>query len=279
MRRFFGLLLILAWTTACSSSVNVGTERDNLMAQDRAWSQTTTDVDKFMSFWAADASAYVPNMPISTGAGAIREMYTKMSSSPGFSVQWTASKAEVSNSGDVGYTAGTYQATMGGVSEKGKYVTVWKKQPDGQWKVMEDIFNADAGPPPSTHVVVAASALTWADAPPVLPPGAKMAVVAGDPAKAEQFVLRVQVPAGYKVMPHWHPTDENLTVLSGTVALGMGDQFDQPAMKELGTSGYAVVPAEMHHFFMSKTASTFQVTGMGPFAINYINPADDPSKK
>ena len=279
MRRFFGLLLILAWTVACSSSVNVGQERDNLMAQDRAWSQTPTDVDKFMSFWAADASAYAPNMPLATGTGAIREMFTKMSSSPGFSVQWTASKADVSNSGDVGYTTGTYQATMGGVSEKGKYVTVWKKQSDGQWKVMEDIFNADSGPQPAPHVLVAANALTWTDPPPVLPPGAKMAVVAGDPSKAEPFALRVQVPAGYKIMPHWHPTDENLTVLSGTIALGMGDQFDQPAMKDLGTGGYGVVPAEMHHYFMSKTASTFQVNGMGPFAVNYINPADDPSKK
>jgi ketosteroid isomerase-like protein len=279
MHRFFALLLILAWSVGCSSSVNVGQERDNLMARDRDWSQSTKDVDKFMTFWASDASAYPPGMPVATGTGAIREVFTRMSSSPGFSVQWTPTKADVSASGDVGYTTGTYQLTMNGVNEKGKYVTVWKKQSDGTWKVGEDIFNADAGAPPSTHVMVAANSLTWSDPPPVLPPGAKMAVVAGDPSKAEPFALRLQTPAGWKVAPHWHPTDENVTVLSGAVALGMGDSFDQAGMKDLGTAGYSVIPAESHHYFLSKTAATIQVNGMGPFAMTYVNPADDPSKK
>jgi hypothetical protein len=106
-----------------------------------------------------------------------------------------------------------------------------------------------------------------------------MAVISGDPSKAEPFVIRGQFPAGYRVAAHWHPTAENMTVLSGTVALGMGDKFDEAGLKDLPAGSYAVLPAEMRHFFMSKTAATIQVHGMGPFAVNYVNPADDPSKQ
>ena len=167
-----------------------------------------------------------------------------------------------------------------GATEKGKYVTIWKKQGDGSWKVKEDIFNADdSGVAPTSHVMMDAPAIKWGDAPPSLPPGAKLAVIAGDPSKPGPFVIRAQMPAGYKIAPHWHPGDENVTVLSGTVALGMGDSWDDAKMQSMGVGGYAALPAQMHHYFMSKTASTIQVHGSGPFAVNYVNPADDPSKK
>ena len=78
-----------------------------------------------------------------------------------------------------------------------------------------------------------------------------MAVVTGDPTQAQPFVVRAQMPAGYKIPPHWHPTDEHITVLSGTVALGMGDAFDPAALKDLSAGGYTSVPADMHHFFMA----------------------------
>jgi quercetin dioxygenase-like cupin family protein len=106
-----------------------------------------------------------------------------------------------------------------------------------------------------------------------------MAVVSGDPGKPELFAIRVQLPSGYKIAPHWHPTDEHVTVLSGTFSLGMGEKFDQAALKDLPAGGYASMPAEMRHFATTKGATTIQVDGMGPFAVNYVNPADDPSKK
>ena len=84
------------------------------------------------------------------------------------------------------------------------------------------------------------------------------------------------MPAGYKIAPHWHPTDEQVTVLSGTVAFGMGDKAVVAEMKDVPAGGYALMPATMHHYFMSKTAAVIQVHGIGPFAITYINPADDP---
>jgi ketosteroid isomerase-like protein len=269
-------------TVACGRSANVEQERAALLQRDRDWSQTTKDTDKFLSYFASDASAYTPGMPIAKGSDAIRTAWAGMSSAPGFAISWTATKSEVSASGDIGYTAGTYELSMSSLPapEKGKYVTVWKKQSDGQWKVIEDIFNADsAGSPPAKHVEVAASAITWGDAPPVLPPGAKMAVLAGDPGKSEPFVVRLQAPAGYQIAAHWHPTDENVTVISGTFALGMGDKFDKAALKDLPSGSVAVLPAEMHHFAMAKTATTVQVHGIGPFVITYVNPADDPSQK
>ncbi|MGH8286688.1 MAG: DUF4440 domain-containing protein [Steroidobacteraceae bacterium] len=201
-----------------------------------------------------------------------------MSSAPGFAIKWTPEKAVVGASGDVGYTTGTYEMTAEGATERGKYVTVWKKQSDGSWKVVEDIFNANetAKPTPSQHAVVAASAVTWGDPPPALPRGAKSAVVSGDPTKAGPFVLRVQFPRGYRVPPHSHPTDENVTVISGTVALGWGEKFDETAMEDVAAGGYALLPAKMPHFAMAKTAATFQIHGMGPFDLSYVNAADDP---
>jgi ketosteroid isomerase-like protein/quercetin dioxygenase-like cupin family protein len=282
MRRYLWLILVAASLAAgCGPSVNVDQERNNLLALDREWSQSSADTDKFLSYFAPDASAYPPGMPVATGTAAIRDAFAKLTSMPGFSVAWTPTKADVSTAGDLGYTTGTYEMKVTGSSEKGKYVTTWKKQPGGEWKVIEDIFNADAAPkaPAAQHVMVSPPAIQWGDAPPSLPPGAKMAVVSGDPTQAVPFVVRAQMPAGYRVPPHWHPTDEHVTVLAGTVALGMGEQFDQSAMKDVSSGGYFVAPAEMRHFFMTKTAATIQVHGMGPFAVNYVSPTDDPRQQ
>ena len=282
MRRCVWLVAGVALLAAgCGPSVDVERERNTLLALDREWSKTTTDTEKFLSYFAPDASAYPQGMAVATGAAAIRDAFTKMSSMPGFSLAWTPTKADVSATGDLGYTAGTYEMMMTGASEKGKYVTVWKKLSGGEWKAMEDIFNGDAAPkgPAAQHVMVAPSAVQWGDAPPSLPPGARIAVVSGDPTQAQSFVIRAQMPAGYRIPPHWHPTDEHVTVLSGTVSLGMGEKFDQSVMKDLSSGGYFVAPMDMRHFFMTKTAATIQVHGMGPFAVNYVNPADDPSQQ
>jgi ketosteroid isomerase-like protein/quercetin dioxygenase-like cupin family protein len=279
-RRVWLLGLAALLTIACAPVVNMEQERSALLALDREWSQSTKDVDKFMTYFAADASVYPPGMPVVTGFVPIRETFTKMSAAPGFALQWTPTKAEISASGDLGTTAGTYDMTMGGVAEKGKYVTVWKKQSDASWKVTDDIFNADAaGPPASQHVMLTGRDITWGDAPPALPAGSKMAVISGDPGKAGPFVVRAQMPPGYRIPPHWHPSDEHLTVLSGTVGVGTGDKFDQAALKDLPAGGYTSMPAEMRHFLMAKTATTIQVSGVGPFVVNYVSPADDPRQQ
>jgi ketosteroid isomerase-like protein len=141
---------------ACASPVNVNEELQKLLALDREWSQTTASMSKsldmFMSYYAADASVYPPGMTIATGTAAIRAALMPMTALPGFALQWSPTKANMSASGDLGYTAGSYALTMNDangrpVIERGKYVEVWKKQSDGTWKVIEDIFNADTPPP------------------------------------------------------------------------------------------------------------------------------------
>jgi quercetin dioxygenase-like cupin family protein len=121
--------------------------------------------------------------------------------------------------------------------------------------------------------------IKWGPAPPILPAGAKIAVLAGDPAATGLVTIRLKVPAGYKIPPHFHPTDEHVTVISGTFALGMGDVLDAKKSKTLKPGGYGVAQANMHHFAWTKTGAVVQVTMMGPFMITYVNPADDPSKK
>ncbi len=275
-------LVSMGAAVACGPSANVEQERAALMAADRAWSETTKDPGQWAAYFADGASIYPPGMGVITGSDAIKKSFTEMSAAPGFSLSWTPTKADVGAAGDVGYTAGAYQSTMGGVAEKGKYITVWKKQGDGAWKVTEDIFNADEAPKAAsvTHAMVPASALKWGEPPPGLPAGMRAAVVSGDPGQAGQpYVLRAQMPANYRIPPHWHPTTENVTVLSGTVALGMGETFNESAMQVLPVGGFTSVPAEMRHFFTTKTAATIQVHGIGPFGITYLNPADDPRTK
>jgi ketosteroid isomerase-like protein len=215
MRRF-GCVLLLAALAGCAK-VDVEAEKTALMTADKEWSQTTKDLDKFMTYFASDATSYAPGAPAVTGTDGIRKLMGAIVGAPGVSLSWTASKAVVGAGGDIGYTAGTYEESSAAGSEKGKYVTTWKKV-DGAWKVTDDIFNSDAAPASGSgpHVMLAPGELKWGDAPPSLPPGAKMAVVQGDPTQAQPFVVRAQVPAGYKVPPHWHPGDENITVLSGT---------------------------------------------------------------
>ena len=122
------------------------------------------------------------------------------------------------------------------------------------------------------------SEIKWGDAPPVLPKGAKMAVLSGDPGKAGPFVVRLQVPASYKIPPHWHSADEDLTVISGSFNLGEGDKMEMKGAHELKAGGFHHLPAKTHHFAFSKAPSVVQINSVGPFDIVYIDPKDDPSK-
>lgn len=131
---------------------------------------------------------------------------------------------------------------------------------------------------PAAHTMVTPAELKWGDAPPALPPGAKLAVLAGDPSKPGLFIMRLKLPAGYKIPAHWHPTDEHISVVSGSFAAGMGDKLDAAKMTALPPGGFATMPAKMHHFAMAKKDTIIELTAIGPFQITYINPADDPTK-
>lgn len=112
------------------------------------------------------------------------------------------------------------------------------------------------------------------------PAGGEMAVLSGDPTKQGLFTVRLRMPPGYTVAPHWHPTDELVTVVEGNLSLGMGDAVDKAKSASLAAGGYAVAPAKMHHYaYAGDQGATVQVTAMGPFAITYVNPKDDPRAK
>jgi quercetin dioxygenase-like cupin family protein len=125
--------------------------------------------------------------------------------------------------------------------------------------------------------VLGAKDVKWGAAPPLLPAGVKMAVMAGDPGKTGLVSVRLKMPAGYQIPAHWHPTDEHVTVLTGTLSLGMGDKLDTSTGQTFMPGGYVVAAAHMNHFAWTKTGATVQINLMGPFELTYVNPADDPT--
>lgn len=129
------------------------------------------------------------------------------------------------------------------------------------------------------HTVVKSDKIKWSPAPPGLPAGSQVSVLAGDPGKAGPFVLRARMPDGYKVPPHSHPTEESVTVLKGAMLIGMGDKFDRKKMEQLTAGSFVQMPKDMRHYVVAKGETIIQVTGVGPFDINYVDPADDPRKK
>jgi len=128
------------------------------------------------------------------------------------------------------------------------------------------------------HVIMSESDLKWGDAPPSLPAGAKMVVLQGDPGKAGMYTIRLKAPDGYKVAAHWHPMAEHLTVISGAFNLGTGDKLDEAKTTAMQAGAFGSMPAKMHHYAWCKGETEVQVSGMGPFQLFYVDPADDPSK-
>ena len=115
--------------------------------------------------------------------------------------------------------------------------------------------------------------------PPFLAAGAQVAVLEGDPtASTGDFTIRLKMPDGYKIAPHWHPKRENVTVISGSFKVGMGDKFDAAKMSTFPAGSFAYLDPDMHHYAMASTATVVQVHGMSPIEFNYVDPKDDPRK-
>jgi quercetin dioxygenase-like cupin family protein len=118
--------------------------------------------------------------------------------------------------------------------------------------------------------------ITWGAAPPFFPSGARFAVLQGDPTKAGEYTVRLSMPTGYTIKPHFHPTDEHITVITGTFVVGMGDAMDSTKTQHLAAGDFITAPARAHHYAMAQGRTVVQVHGMGPFAITYVRAADDP---
>ena len=128
-------------------------------------------------------------------------------------------------------------------------------------------------------IVVPAGTARFGPAPDILPPGAKLAVLEGDPTKAESYTMRLSMPDGYTIPPHVHPADEHVTVVEGTFLVGMGGTLDPSKFTPLPVGSFGALPRGMQHFARAQGATVIQLHGTGPWSLTYVNPADDPRKK
>jgi quercetin dioxygenase-like cupin family protein len=128
------------------------------------------------------------------------------------------------------------------------------------------------------HVIQTPAEAAWGPAPPLVPAGAQIAVLSGDPTKSVPYAVRLKFPANYAIPAHSHPTDENVVVTSGALTFGMGDKLNKSAAgnKTLAVGGYALMPANMNHFAYTTSETTIVLYGQGPVEFKYVNPADDP---
>jgi uncharacterized membrane protein YedE/YeeE len=130
-----------------------------------------------------------------------------------------------------------------------------------------------------THVIQSPKEAQWGPAPPLLPAGAQIAVLAGDPTKDVPYAVRLKFPANYAIPAHSHPTDEHVVVVSGALTFGMGDTLAKGAASNttLGVGGFALMPAAMNHFaYTAAQETTIVLYGQGPVEFKYVNPNDDP---
>jgi mannose-6-phosphate isomerase-like protein (cupin superfamily) len=126
-----------------------------------------------------------------------------------------------------------------------------------------------------SHAVITPGQLVWKP----LIPGVEMAVVSGDPdKKGGLYVIRIRSKGEVKVPPHWHPTDEHVTVLAGSFLMARGDKYDASKLSELKAGAHSLMPATMPHFGLHKAGNVVEVYGEGPFAPTFVNPEDDPNR-
>ena len=240
------------------------------------------NVDAIVALYAPDAVVMMSHAPVATGTAAIRGTWSEGVKTPGLVLHWTPTKIDVV-SPTVATEYGTYTESsdtpQGKATDAGGYVVIWHKI-SGKWRVALDApvtsapLPAEASAAAPTAMadvqVLAASTLTWSDfAPAGFDPGMKLAVLSGDPGAKGHYVVRLQFPAGYRFPVHWHPGVENLTVVSGTFLLGMGNTADSNALKTYGPGDFLYIPPRHAHFGGSTAQgpSVIQLHGEGPFQV------------
>jgi quercetin dioxygenase-like cupin family protein len=112
---------------------------------------------------------------------------------------------------------------------------------------------------------------------PAFPPGARLAVLVGEPTQAGPYLIRVKVPSGVKLMPHKHPEDRIYTVISGVFYIGLGNRFDAEDLKAYPPGSVVVLPGNTWHFHWAKSGEyVTQVNAIGPLGLEYKEADDDP---
>ena len=141
-------------------------------------------------------------------------------------------------------------------------------------------FTAAAHPRAHEKNAFTPDTIPWGPPPPFVAPGAQLAVIEGNPAASiGDYTVRLKMPDSYRIAPHWHPQRENVTVISGTFKVGMGDTFDTDKMATFPAGSFAYLDPDMHHYAMASGEVIVQIHGIAPMQFNYINSADDPGKK
>ena len=142
------------------------------------------------------------------------------------------------------------------------------------------VFMSSAQSDSSNKHTFMPDAIPYGPAPAFVAAGAQLAVLEGNPAASSgDYTVRLKMPDGYRIAPHWHPKRENVTVISGTFKVGMGDQFDENKMGEFPAGSFAYLDPDMHHYAMASGEVVVQVHGASPLQFNYVNPSDDPNRK
>lgn len=129
---------------------------------------------------------------------------------------------------------------------------------------------------PAAAQTSSAAAVKWGAGPDFLPRGARFAVIQGDPSKSGEYTIRLKLPSHYTIRSHYHPADEHVTVLSGVFLVGMGDTLNVRKTQRLTAGGFITAPKDVHHYAVTRAATILQIHGEGPFALTYVNSADDP---
>ncbi len=126
------------------------------------------------------------------------------------------------------------------------------------------------------HVIIMPDEIKWSDGPLSLPAGAKMIKMEGDPKDSGLFTIRLKLPAGYKIMPHWHTATEHVTVINGSFYMGAGEKLDENNAMKIPTGGFVMMLTGTRHFGFTKSGCIIQINGIGPWKVNYVNADDDP---
>lgn len=130
-----------------------------------------------------------------------------------------------------------------------------------------------------SHILVAPEGVRWGNCPDVLPSGAQCAVIEGNPAtEGALFALRLKMPDGYRIAPHFHSSDEHVLVVSGTFNVGMGDTLETSGGHSLPAGGFMAMPAGERHYAWTSGETVIHLYAIGPWSLTYVDPEDDPRK-
>lgn len=129
-------------------------------------------------------------------------------------------------------------------------------------------------------IQLAPADIAWGACPPMLPPGAKCAVIEGKMTAPDVlFAYRLKMPDDYRVPLHFHPADEHLVVIEGLFHIGHGSSFDKGASHPMPAGSFIVLPKGMHHYAWTKGETVIQVYALGPWGLTYVDPRDDPRNR